>query len=312
MFIDKLIRKIKETNNPTVAGLDPKIEFVPDFIKREKFEIFGEMLQGACESILEFNKVIIDSIYDIVPAVKPQLAYYEMYGANGIWAFEETVIYAKSKGMIVIADGKRNDIGSTSEAYSNAFLGETKISSQISLKAFDADCLTVNPYLGIDGIKPFTDHCAKYGKGIFVLVKTSNPSSGQLQDLVLQDGRRVFEAVADLVVEWGKDLIGSYGYSSVGAVVGATWPSQAAELRRRMPQAYFLVPGYGAQGGSATDISVNFNKDGLGAIVNASRSLMCAYMSDVWKNEFTPEQFGAACRAEAIRMRNDINSVVGG
>ena len=312
MFIDRLVGKIKYLNNPTVAGLDPKIDFVPKFIRDEKFDMFGETLQGASEAILEFNMGIIDSIYDIVPAVKPQLAYYEMFGANGIWAFEETVAYAKSKGMLVIADGKRNDIGSTSEAYSNAFLGETKISDTVLLKAFDADALTVNPYLGIDGIKPFIADCNTHDKGIFVLVKTSNPSSGQLQDLILADGRRIFDAVAQLVVEWGSELVGKCGYSSVGAVVGATWPSQAAELRAMMPKAYFLVPGYGAQGGTAKDIAVNFNSDGLGAIVNASRTLMCAYQSDMWKNQFSEKDYGQACRAEALRMKEDINSYIGG
>jgi len=312
MFIDRLIEKIKEKNNPTVAGLDPKVDFIPEFILKQKFAEHGVSLKGAAEAIITFNKLIIESIYDIVPAVKPQLAYYEMYGVEGIRAFKETIDYASEKGLIVISDGKRNDIGSTSEAYSNAFLGETVLDSENSFPTFNSDALTVNPYLGIDGIKPFTDDCLKFGKGIFVLVKTSNPSSGQLQDLMLQDGNRVFESVADLVVEWGKPLIGKSGYSSVGAVVGATWPSQAAELRQRMPQSYFLVPGYGAQGGTSKDIAVNFNKDGLGAIINASRSLMCAYKSDIWKNEFKETDFDKACRAEAIRMRDDINSAIGG
>ena len=312
MFIDRLIEKIKTTNNPTVAGLDPKIEYVPDFIKSQKFDAFGVTLKGVSEAILEFNRTIIDSIYDIVPAVKPQLAYYEMYGVEGMRAFDETVKYARDKGLLVIADGKRNDIGSTSEAYSHAYLGESRLNEHTATVAFHTDALTVNPYLGIDGIQPFLDDCKKHEKGIFVLVKTSNPSSGQLQDLLLQDNRTVYDAVADLVITWGKDLIGAHGYSSVGAVVGATWPVQAKELRQRMPFTYFLVPGYGAQGGTAQDIAVNFNQDGLGAIVNASRSLMCAYQSERWKETFSPLQFGDACRMEAIRMRDDINAAIGG
>jgi len=312
MFMDVLIEKIKTCNNPTVAGLDPKIEFVPSFIIQDNYRKYGETLKGASEAILEFNTTIIDNIYDIVPAVKPQLAYYESFGVEGMKTFKKTVEYAHSKGLIVIADGKRNDIGSTSEAYSNAFIGETRIGIESFVPAFDADALTVNPYLGIDGIKPFIDDCEKHSKGIFVLVKTSNPSSGQLQDLVLDVGMKVYERVADLVVEWGENLICSYGYSSVGAVVGATWPSQAAALRRRMPNTFFLVPGYGAQGGTSKDIAVNFNEDGLGAIVNASRSLMCAYKSATWKDQFSKFDFGKACRAEAIRMRDDINFAIGG
>lgn len=310
MFIDRLIDGIQEKKNPTVVGLDPKIEYVPEFIKEKVFKEYGTNLKGAAQAIIQFNKMIIDAIYDVVPAVKPQLAYYEMYGVDGIQAFDETCRYAKSKGMIVIADGKRNDIGSTAEAYSKAFLGSTGITGDISQKAFDVDALTVNPYLGADGIKPFIEDCLKYEKGIFVLVKTSNKSSGQLQDLVIQFEKSIYEVVAALVNEWGKVVTGKYGYSSVGAVVGATYPNQAKLLRSIMKHAYILVPGYGAQGGTARDCANSFNKDRLGAIVNASRSVMCAYMSDTWKNEYSQERFAEASRAEVLRMKDDLNAAL--
>jgi orotidine-5'-phosphate decarboxylase len=310
MFIDKLIKGIKEKNNPTVVGLDPRIEYVPQFIKEKAFSEYGNNLNGVAEALWEFNKGIMDAVYDIVPAVKPQLAYYEMYGLDGLEVFERTVQYAKDKGMLVIADGKRNDIGSTAEAYSSAFLGKTPIDENTNESIFDADALTVNPYLGIDGIKPFLDDCKKYEKGIFILVKTSNKSSGQLQDLILNDGRSIYEVVAGLVDEWGSDITGKYGYSSVGAVVGATYPEQAKALRQIMKRAYILVPGYGAQGGTAKDIVSSFNEDGLGAIVNASRSIMCAYKSDLWKETYSEDKFADACRAEALRMRDDINAAL--
>jgi orotidine-5'-phosphate decarboxylase len=311
MFVDNLIEKIKEKNNPTCLGLDPKIEYVPNFIKEKAFSDFGANLKGAAYAILEFNKRIIDETFDIIPVVKPQLAYYEMYGIEGMKAFLKTVNYAKSKGMLVIADGKRNDIGSTAESYSSAFLGETVINSEIKEKIFDTDALTINPYLGFDGIKPFIDDCKKFQKGIFILVKTSNKSSGQIQDLLVSYGTKsIYEVVAEFVEEWGKCLIGKYGYSSVGAVVGATYPNQAKILRKIMKKAYILVPGYGAQGGSAKDVTHNFNPDGLGAIVSASRSIMCAYQSDMWKDSFNEGQFDKASRAEAIRMKEDINSVI--
>lgn len=310
MFIDRLIENIQEKNNPTVVGLDPKIEYIPAFIKEKAFKEFGVNLKGASEAIIQFNKMIIDSIYDQIPAVKPQLAYYEMYGVDGIYAFDETCKYAKSKGLIVIADGKRNDIGSTAEAYSKAFLGSTVIDREIKQKAFDVDALTVSPYLGVDGIKPFVEDCINNEKGIFVLVKTSNKSSGQLQDLVTQYGKSIYEVVAEYVNEWGRPVTGKYGYSSVGAVVGATYPNQAKLLRSIMKNAYILVPGYGAQGGTARDCANSFKKDKMGAIVNASRSVMCAYMSDLWKNEYGEERFAEASRAEVIRMKDDLNAVL--
>ena len=258
---------------------------------------------------MEFNKRLIDATCDIIPAIKPQVAYYEMYGIEGLWALEETIAYGREKGLIVIADGKRNDIGPTAEAYSMAFLGKTDIFGK-ACRAFNADALTVNAYLGIDGIKPFIGDCMNENKGIFVLVKTSNPSSGQLQDMKLEDGRRVYEMMADLVRDWGDSLIGGNGYSPVGAVVGATYPEQLKILRKRMPNSWILVPGYGAQGGGAKDVAPAFDKNGLGAIVNASRSLMCAYRLDRWKDQFTHEEFAEAARAEAIRMRDDILSAL--
>ena len=301
-MIDVLIEKIREKNNPTVAGLDPKLDYVPEEMKAKAFKEYGETFEGAAKAILEFNKTLIDALYDVVPAVKPQSAYYEMYGIEGIRCLKETVDYAKAKGMYVIMDAKRGDIGATSEAYAKAYLGKTQIGSKLE-PAFDADCMTVNPYLGTDGVKPFADQCAENQKGIFVLVKTSNKSSGELQDMKT-NGIYVYEHMADLVKTWGADCIGTYGYSSVGAVVGATYPEQAEALRERMPHTYFLVPGYGAQGGKAEDVAKSFNRDGLGAIVNASRSIMCAYQKN-------GGALGDAARAEAIRMRDDILEALG-
>lgn len=302
-MIDTLINKIIEKKNPTVAGLDPKLDYVPEDMKQAAFSEYGENFTGAAQAILQFNKTLIDALCDIVPAVKPQCAYYEMYGIEGMRCLYETIRYAQKNGMYVILDAKRGDIGATSEAYARAYLGETKIGGS-SAAAFDADCLTVNPYLGTDGIAPFVRQCSEHEKGIFVLVKTSNQSSGELQDLK-SGGRYIYEHMADLVKQWGADLIGTHGYSSVGAVVGATYPEQAEVLRKIMPHTYFLVPGYGAQGGKAEDVAKSFNRDGLGAIVNASRSIMCAYQKQ-------GGTLGDAARREAIRMRNDIMSAVGG
>lgn len=305
-FSDKLVKLIKQKNNPSILGLDPKLEYIPDSIKDKYFNNGETVKKAAALSIIEFNKRLIDTLYDIIPAVKPQLAYYEMYGIDGIKAFYETVSYAKEKGLLVIADGKRNDIGTTAQAYARAYLGATSINGQ-DVEAFGAHALTVNAYLGADGVKPFVEECENAGKGIFVLVKTSNPSSGQLQDLVLKDGRTIYEAMADLVNEWGLTTIGEAGYSSIGAVVGATYPKQLEQMRERMPKTWILVPGYGAQGGTAKDVARAFDKDGLGAVINASRSLMCAYNLEYWKAKYTKEQFEEAARSEAERMRNDIN-----
>ena len=302
--IDRLIEKIKETNNPTVMGLDPRYEMIPEVI-RNKYE---NNLAGISNAIIEYNKELIDNTYDIIPAIKPQLAFYEMFGIEGIKAFKETCKYAKQKGMLVIVDAKRGDIGSTAKGYSNAYLGQTPLGEE-KINAFDEDIdfLTVNPYLGVDSIKPFVEDCIKYEKGIFVLVRTSNPSSGELQDLKLENGQTVYEHVADLVEEWGKELRGKYGYSSVAAVVGATYPEQLKEIREKAPHTFFLIPGYGAQGGKAEDIALGFDKQGIGGIVNASRSLMCAYQSDQWKNQYSNEEYGKATRAEALRMKDELN-----
>lgn len=306
-FSDKLAEQIKLKKNPSILGLDPKLEYIPASIKEKNFLNNAESSKAAADSIVEFNKRLIDATFDIIPAIKPQLAYYEMYGLEGLRAFYETVGYAKEKGLLVIADGKRNDIGTTAEAYAAAYLGRTDINGE-TVEAFGCDALTVNAYLGIDGIKPFIDICENNEKGIFALIKTSNPSSGQLQDLELADGRTIYEAMADLVDQWGSTTIGECGYSSIGAVVGATYPKQLIELRKRMPRTWILVPGYGAQGGTAADVAKAFDKNGLGAVINASRSLMCAYKLEAWKNRFTHEDFDKAARAEAQRMRDDINS----
>ncbi len=306
MSVDILIEKIKAKNNPSVAGLDPKVDYVPSFIKEKCYKEYGKTLKGAAEAIWEYNKGLIDALYDIVPAVKPQSAYYEMYGYDGCAVLKRTIDYAKEKGLYVILDVKRNDIGTTAEAYSRAYLGKVEIDGVLA-NGVDADSVTVNPYLGTDGIMPFVKDCAKYEKSIFVLVKTSNPSSGELQDL-LTDGVTFFEKTAGLVNEWGREVIGKSGYSSVGAVVGATYPEQAEKLRKLMPKAYFLVPGYGAQGAGAKDVAKSFNADGLGAIVNSSRGIICAYK----KGGYREEEFAEAARAEAIRMRNELNTVIGG
>lgn len=302
--IDLLIEKIKETNNPTVMGLDPRYEMLPECIKNK----YGKDVKSVCEGILEYNKNLIDNTYDIIPAVKPQIAFYEMFGIEGMKCFKETCKYAKENGMIVIADIKRGDIGTTAAGYSNAYLGRTLVGDSEE-SFYDIDWVTVNPYLGIDGVKPFIEDCIKYNKGIFVLVKTSNKSSGELQDLKLEDGKTVYEKVAELVNSWGEELIGEHGYSSIASVVGATYPIQIKKLREIMPNSYFLIPGYGAQGGKAEDIALGF-ENGLGGIVNASRSLMCAFKSDRWKDKFSDEEYAKATRAEAIRMRDELNSAI--
>ncbi len=303
--IDRLIEKIQETNNPTVMGLDPRYEMLPKCVTCK----YSQDLEGSAKAIIEYNKALIDATYDIIPAVKPQIAFYEMFGIPGMEAFKKTCEYAKEKGMIVIADSKRGDIGSTAQGYSNAFLGKTPIGDKLET-IYDVEFVTVNPYMGTDCVKPFIEDCKKYDKGIFVLVKTSNPSSGELQDLKLENGKEVYSQVAELVEKWGEELRGQYGYSSVAAVVGATYPEQLEQIRKIAPHTYFLIPGYGAQGGKAKDIALGFDSNGLGGIINASRSLMCAYKSEQWKNSYTEEQYALATRAEAIRMRDELNQAI--
>lgn len=303
--IDKLIYKIKETNNPTVMGLDPRYDMLPECIKQK----YSGSVEKICEGILEYNKALMDSVCDIIPAVKPQMAFYEAFGIDGIRCFQETCKYAKEKNMIVIVDAKRGDIGSTAESYSNAYIGKTKVEDKLYGLDY-IDFITVNAYFGTDCVKPFIEDCKKYDKGIFILVKTSNPSSGELQDLKLQNGKTIYETMGNLVEDWGKELVGENGYSSVAAVVGATYPEQLQTLRTQMPHTFFLIPGYGAQGGKAEDIALGFDENGFGGIINASRSLMCAYKSDRWKNEFSDEEFAKATRAEAVRMRDELNQAI--
>lgn len=303
MAFDRLIQRIIELKNPTVIGLDPKLEYVPDYICEKHFKEEETTLKAAANAIQEYNFALIDAIYDIVPAIKPQAAYYEMYGYEGVRVLYNTIQYAKEKGMFVMTDGKRNDIGATMEAYATAHLGRVDING-VEFEPFGADALTVNGYLGIDGIKPLLNLCEKYDKGIFVLVKTSNPSSGELQDKKIGDDT-VYAVMGDMCEEWGSSQVGKYGYSSVGAVVGATYPEQLIELRKRLPHTMFLVPGYGAQGGGAKGVAGAFDENGLGAIVNSSRAVMCAYK----KEENCPEtDFAQAARREVIRMRKDIVS----
>ncbi len=303
-MIDRLIEKIQKKQNPSVAGLDPKVEYVPAYIREKAYREYGKSLRGAAEAIWEYNKGLIDALYDVVPAVKPQSAFYELYGLPGEEVLHRTIQYAKEKDLYVILDVKRNDIGSTAEAYSRAYLGKTEIDGELC-EACGVDSMTVNPYLGTDGILPFVNDCKAYDKSIFCLVKTSNPSSGELQDIDA-GGETIFEKAAGLVNGWGQECIGKSGYSAVGAVVGATYPEQAKILRRLMPKAYFLVPGYGAQGGNAKDVKNSFNQDGLGAIVNSSRGIMCAYKKGKWKEE----AFAEAARAEAVRMKEELNSIL--
>ena len=302
MSFDRLIKKIIDMKNPTVVGLDPKLDYVPNFIKEECFSKYGETLEGASQALLMFNKAIIDEVYDLAPAIKPQCAYYEMYGWQGMKTLSETIAYAQSKGMFVMTDGKRNDIGATMTAYATAHLGTTQVGSNL-IDAFGADALTVNGYLGTDGINPLLEVCKEKDKGIFVLVKTSNKSSGELQDQKIGD-TPIYGVMGDMCEQWGSTQIGEYGYSCVGAVVGATYPEQLTELRTRLPHTMFLVPGYGAQGGGAKGLKGAFDNNGLGAIVNSSRAIMCAYQ----KEGCDEKDFAKASRREVIRMREDITS----
>ncbi|MGN0164672.1 MAG: orotidine-5'-phosphate decarboxylase [Lachnospiraceae bacterium] len=303
-MINKLVQEIKNKKAPVVVGLDPTLAMVPDCIKEKAFKEFGETLEGAAEAIWQFNKAIVDSTYDLIPAVKPQVAMYEQLGVPGVEVFKKTVDYCKEKGLVVIGDVKRGDIGSTSAAYATAHLGKVMVGSK-ACYGFNEDFATVNPYLGSDGINPFLEVCNEEKKGIFVLVKTSNPSSGEFQDKLI-DGRPLYEIVGEKVAEWGNACMGD-DYSYVGAVVGATYPEMGKVLRKIMPKAYILIPGYGAQGGKAADLLPYFNEDGLGAIVNSSRGIIAAYKNA--KYNFAPENFAEASRKAVVDMIEDINSI---
>lgn len=304
-MIDQLVKQIQEKNAPVVVGLDPMLSYIPEQITRAAYADHGETLAGAAEAIWQYNKGIVDAVYDLIPAVKPQIAMYEQFGVPGMEAFQKTVDYCKEKGLVVITDAKRGDIGSTSTAYATAHLGTVKVGSQ-SYAGFGADFVTVNPYLGSDGVKPFLKVCQEENKGIFVLVKTSNPSSGEFQDRLI-DGKPLYELVAEKVNEWGAECMCSCGYSAVGCVVGATYPEMGKALRKAMPKTYILVPGYGAQGGTAADLAPYFNEDGLGAIVNSSRGIICAYQQEKYA-KFGGEHYADASRQAVIDMIQDINS----
>ena len=305
-MIQKLIDKIQKTNAPIVVGLDPMLSYIPAQIQKKAFGEYGETLKGAAEAIWQFNKEIIDKTYDLIPAVKPQIAMYEQFGIEGLMAFKKTVDYCKEKDLVVIGDVKRGDIGSTSAAYAVGHLGTVKVGEK-EYAPFDEDFATVNPYLGTDGIKPFVDVCKEHKKGIFVLVKTSNPSSGEFQDRLV-DGRPLYELVGEKVAQWGDECMGC-SYSYVGAVVGATYPEMGKVLRKIMPKAYILVPGYGAQGGKGADLVHFFNEDGLGAIVNSSRGIIAAYKQEQYA-KFGPERFGEASRAAVEDMIADIQGAL--
>ena len=308
-MINKLVAQIKKTGAPIVVGLDPMMKFIPEHIKEKAFAEFGETLEGAAEAIWQYNKAIVDAIYDLVPAVKPQIAMYEQFGLPGLSAFYKTVQYCKEKGLIVIGDIKRGDIGSTSEAYAVGHLGKVQVGSR-SYYGFDEDFVTVNPYLGSDGVNPFIKVCKEEKKGIFVLVKTSNPSSGEFQDRQIADAgnRPLYEVVGEQVAKWGETHMGDT-YSYVGAVVGATYPEMGRVLRKIMPKSYILVPGYGAQGGKGADLVHFFNEDGLGAIVNSSRGIIAAYQQGKYAG-FGAENFADASRAAVLDMKEDIEQAL--
>ncbi|MBQ9135385.1 MAG: orotidine-5'-phosphate decarboxylase [Lachnospiraceae bacterium] len=303
-MINTLIEKIKKTNAPIVVGLDPMMNYIPEHIQKKAFAEYGETLAGAAEAIWQYNKGIVDAVYDLIPAVKPQVAMYEQFGIEGMKAFQKTVDYCKEKGLVVIGDIKRGDIGSTSEAYAVGHLGKAVVGSQ-SLYGFNEDFVTVNPYLGSDGVKPFMKVCKEEKRGIFVLVKTSNPSSGEFQDRLV-DGKAIYELVGEKVAEWGAECMPQTGsYSYVGAVVGATYPEQGKILRKVMPNTFILVPGYGAQGGKGADLVHFFNEDGLGAIINSSRGIIAAYKQEQYAS-FGAENYADASRQAVIDMQKDI------
>ena len=305
-MIQKLISNIQKTKAPIVVGLDPMMNYIPQQVKEKAFQEFGETLEGAAEAIWQYNKEIVDCTCDLIPAVKPQIAMYEQFGIEGMKAFKKTVDYCKSKGLVVIGDVKRGDIGSTSAAYATGHLGKVQVGSK-TYSAFDEDFATVNPYLGSDGIKPFMDVCKEEKKGLFILVKTSNPSSGEFQDQLI-NGKPLYELVGEKVAQWGEECMGEQ-YSYIGAVVGATYPEMGKVLRKVMPKSYILVPGYGAQGGKGADLVHFFNEDGLGAIVNSSRGIIAAYKQEKYA-KFGAEHFGEASRAAVEDMVTDINQAL--
>lgn len=304
MSIQTLVEKIKEKGNPTVAGLDARLEYIPQHIAGRNMMLHGETLRAAAESMVAFNCGLIDALCDIVPAVKPQAAYYELLGSYGAMALKETIDYAHAKGMYVIGDIKRNDIGATATAYAEAYLGKTRV-GDTEIAPYGCDSVTVNGYLGTDGVEPFLKECRERDKGLFLLVKTSNPSSGELQNRDME-GKPLYARMAEMVARWGEGLDTPCGYNQVGAVVGATWPEEQKIIRGLLPRSYFLVPGYGAQGATAKDIANAFNDDGLGAIVNSSRGIMCAWK----KTGRNGEDYKEAARAEAIRMRDEIVAAI--
>ena len=306
-MISQLIEKIQKTKAPVCVGLDPMLGYIPEHVRERALEEYGETLKGAAEAVWQFNKEIVDHTYDLIPAVKPQIAMYEQFGIEGLIVYKRTVDYCREKGLVVIGDVKRGDIGSTSAAYAAGHLGSVKVGSR-TLSGFDTDFITVNPYLGTDGVKPFADVCREADKGIFVLVKTSNPSSGEFQDRLI-DGRPLYELVAEKVVEWGNQTMDGT-YSNVGAVVGATYPEMGKILRDIMPKSYILVPGYGAQGGTGADLVHFFNADGLGAIVNSSRGIIAAYQQEQYAR-FGGECYADASRAAVLAMREDIGTALG-
>ena len=302
-MIDKLVEKIKKTGAPIEVGLDPMLDYVPEFVKQKAFAEYGETLEGAAEAIWQFNKAIVDATYDLIPAVKPQIAMYEQFGIPGIIAFKKTLDYCHEKDLLVIGDIKRGDIGSTSGAYAIGHLGKAKVGSK-EFYGFDEDFITINPYMGTDSVQPFVDVAIPEKKGMFILTKTSNPSSGEFQDRII-DGRPLYEWVAEKVVEWGNQHVGKCGYSYVGAVVGATYPEMGKVLRDIMKKNFILVPGYGAQGAKGSDLVNYFNEDGLGAIVNSSRGIIAAYKQEKYA-KFGPEGFADASRQAVIDMIEDI------
>ncbi len=306
-MIQKLIENIRKTNAPIVVGLDPMLDYIPAHIQEKAFAAYGETLAGAAEAVWQFNKGIVDATCDLIPAVKPQIAMYEQFGVEGMAAYKKTVEYCQEKGLVVIGDIKRGDIGSTSAAYAAGHLGKVRVGKK-SYASFDADFVTLNPYMGSDGILPFIKTAKEEKKGVFILVKTSNPSSGEFQDRLI-DGRPLYEWVGEKVAQWGQEHMGE-AYSYVGAVVGATYPEMGKTLRRLMPKAFILVPGYGAQGGKGADLVPFFNEDGLGAIVNSSRGIIAAYRQEKYQN-FGPEGYQDAARAAVQEMAADIAGALG-